>query len=325
MAIDSSVLVTLAGEHRDMVCAVIIIYHHNYDKLISLLAVTHSQVERIFLIDNNPWPSKSQHDQIMNLFHDCRIVANSANLGLAKALNQGIRCALAECFNYILLLDQDSKPAADMIEQLITAHRQLSADIGDVAAVGPCIYDQQRNSSLPFLKFKPAGVKKLSSENSDVRAVAVDFLVTSGCLIDAHILTTNTLMDETLFIDNVDLEWCFRLKKAGYALFGIPRARLFHQLGDGVTSLPFSKRPIALHNPKRQYFIMRNRLLLYHRKYVPIYWKIHDVPRLIFKLVFFSLFVPPRYINLTMMLKGLLDGMIGGNTRELQNRDSMTR
>jgi rhamnosyltransferase len=44
---------------------------------------------------------------------------------------------------------------------------------------------------------------------------------------------------------------------------------------------------------------------------VPLLWKVADVPRLIFKLVYFPLMVAPRLENLRMMLKGVRDGIAG--------------
>jgi rhamnosyltransferase len=118
-------------------------------------------------------------------------------------------------------------------------------------------------------------------------------------------------MDERLFIDNIDMEWCFRAKAKGYRLLGVSDALLYHRLGDSVRRLPFPgiDKAVLIHSPRRQYYIMRNRLLLYRRAYVPLAWKCADFPRLLFKLVYFSLFVAPRRENLRMMWRGLRDGL----------------
>ena len=75
--------------------------------------------------------------------------------------------------------------------------------------------------------------------------------------------------------------------------------------------VPGTRRNILVHGPLRQYHIMRNRIRLYWRGYVPLLWKVADVPRLIFKLVYFPLMVAPRLENLRMMLKGVRDGIAG--------------
>ena len=116
-------------------------------------------------------------------------------------------------------------------------------------------------------------------------------------------------MDETLFIDNVDLEWCFRVKQMKFSLYGVPNAILLHRLGEDARKVPFSNRFVLIHAPIRQYYIMRNRLWLYRRSYVPFFWKIHDFPRLVFKVLFYLLMVRPAKSYARMMFRGAIHGL----------------
>jgi rhamnosyltransferase len=299
--------------------AVVVTYNYDYEALEALLSDICGKIEEVFLIDNNPDPDQGAHAHILLLFKNCSIIANNANVGLAKALNQGIRSALSTKCDYILLLDQDSRPAGDMLKHLFAARDRLMENENKVAALGPCVLDLYRRATLPFLRFEGKRTRKTPPESVGNDHIAVDFLISSGSLLVSRVLSENYLMDETLFIDNIDLEWCFRIKNAGYRIFGVPRAVLFHSLGDGIVFIPFVKSPILLHSPQRQYFMMRNRLLLYRRTYVPIIWKLHDISRLIFKLLFFSFYVSPRRENVLMMLMGIRDGILQRTPTMLQN------
>ena len=98
----------------------------------------------------------------------------------------------------------------------------------------------------------------------------------------------------------------------GYRLLSVPGARLAHELGD--RPVRFFGRVVhgwAHHNPQRLYYMMRNRVLLYKRGYVPIGWKCYDAVRAVGKLFAFSVLIRPRVSNARWMLAGLWDGLRG--------------
>ena len=90
-------------------------------------------------------------------------------------------------------------------------------------------------------------------------------------------------------------------------LFGVGDAVMEHAVGDHVTKL--GRRVIYRHSPLRQYYMMRNRIVLYQRSYSPLGWVVQDFIRLLFKLTVFSLFFSPRRQNIKMMIKGVKDGI----------------
>jgi rhamnosyltransferase len=57
--------------------------------------------------------------------------------------------------------------------------------------------------------------------------------------------------------------------------------------------------------------MMRNRVLLYRRAYTPRRWIAQDVPRVLVKLLLFSVLIGPRRANLRAMLAGLRAGLRG--------------
>ena len=295
--------------HDRNICAIIVTYRYPYEKLHQLISSINGKVDHVCLIDNND-SKKINHGSDKIQKHNCTVIVNGVNLGLAAAINQGIRFAIERHFRYVILFDQDSRPEPGMIEQLISARHLLVKRGEKVAAIGPVIVDQRQIRPLPFLLFKKTHFKKIRSLN-DETFIPVDFLISSGSLFDVEILITEGMMDESLFVDNVDLEWCFRVKKAGYRLYGIRNAILHHQIGEGVIKLPFTDKFVLLHQPERQYYIMRNRIFLYRRHYIPLSWKLQDFLRLLFKLFFFSVGVRPRFVNARMMVKGILDGVSG--------------
>ena len=116
---------------------------------------------------------------------------------------------------------------------------------------------------------------------------------------------------ERLFIDNVDMEWCFRAKHRGFGLFGVCDARMRHSIGDTLRAAWLKPGGVMIHKPVRLYYIMRNRVLLYGRAETPAVWIAQDLPRLVLKFVGTALFVAPRWQYLRLMLRGLWHGIRG--------------
>ncbi|MGH8144981.1 MAG: glycosyltransferase family 2 protein [Rhodanobacteraceae bacterium] len=298
----------LASTRADDVCAVLVTHRPDLAVLAEALAALIPQVGAVVLVDN----ATADPD-----FRDfcaerpgLRLLPLPENRGLACALNAGIqRARTLPQIKYVLLMDQDSVPEAGMVNALRLALERTDAP-ERLAAVGPRFRDPREPADAPFVQIRFPFNRKLRC-SGDVAGIRCDFLITSGCMIPLAVLDAVGGMDDALFIDNVDLDWCFRATAAGYSLHGVCAARMRHHLGDTRRRIPGLPRGIVVHPPRRLYYMMRNRVLLYRRAYTPARWIAQDLPRLVVKLLLFSLLVPPRLVNLRQMLMGLRDGIAG--------------
>lgn len=293
---------------RASVGAVIVTFHGNPAELRDLLDRVSAEVRSVVVVDNTPQACDHVWRELRAAYPDCRFIVNGQNLGLSKALNQGITAVLDAGCEWVLLLDQDSSPVAGMVERLVGATRQY-AGTKPLAAVGPVIRDSKLHQPLPFVRYEASGFKLQAADADRPELIDTDMLITSGCLISADALRTAGLMDERFFIDGIDSEWCFRCLAAGYRLLGVSDAVLIHNLGSRMQFMPLTGRQVFVHAPFRQYHIMRNRILLYWRPYVPWRWKLHDFFRLAYRLIAFTLFVKPRMKNAKAMIAGIRDGL----------------
>lgn len=211
-------------------------------------------------------------------------------------------------FDYVLLMDQDSVLDKGMVATLGRALANLSRH-ELVAAVGPQFRDSRSGTLAPFVRFGfPFNVKHLGGPGQLVRC---DFLITSGSLIPVGVFDKVGEMDESLFIDNIDMDWCFRASAAGLALYGVCDAQMHHCIGEQLRPSRAKREGVIVHKPFRLYYIMRNRVLLYGRAYTPRVWVLQDLPRLVLKLIGNSLFIAPRWERLGFMWRGLWDGLRG--------------
>ncbi|MBP9713226.1 MAG: glycosyltransferase family 2 protein [Sterolibacterium sp.] len=243
------------------------------------------------------------------------------NLGVAAGHNQALIALFKQGAAYALLFDQDSLPQPGMIHRLLGAEQALLAAGYRVAAVGPAHYATDGEKPAGFVRFsgcRPSVVLQADDEApGDV--CRCDFLITSGTLLRKDVFEQVGAFDEALFIDNVDIEWCYRAASRGLDCYGVPGARMQHALGDHTRRVPMVRRPLVVHSPQRIYFMTRNRWLLYWMPHIPINWKLADVPRMGFKLLAFTLFVPPRLRYLRAGLAGLWDALRrkGGAARKI--------
>lgn len=285
--------------------AIVTVYHPDKERLQSLLEAVSREVSHVVIIDNGGLDESHLIDK-----SKIEVLHPKQNIGIAAAQNSGVKLAIHRGASFVVFFDQDSLPQPNLINNLLIAYKQLAAAGCRPAAVGPRIVDRETNQHAPFVQFNLSGVKKqLGIRKND--SVRCDFLVASGMLTSCERFKEVGACEEGLFIDNVDFEWCFRAKSKGYACFGVPNATLYHSIGDAArhVGIGHKKGRIALHSPVRQYYIMRNRIHMYKRWYVPLAWKIQDLPRAIFKSVYFSTMVKSRWQNAKAIVRGIWDGL----------------
>jgi len=299
---------------------IVVTYHPEPEKLSVLIDAVDQQVERIVIVDNGSTEMRNWLRETA-VRRGCDLRELDHNVGVAAAHNVGIATARAGGADAVLLLDQDSLPAPDMVAALRLALGELVAAGERIAAVGPCHIDQRTKTQSPFIRFGFLANDHLYCASTRPEStIRCDHLITSGSLIPIAALDDIGELEEDLFIDNVDTEWCFRALAKGYHLFGVCSAQMSHGVGETLldTWLPFS-RAVVVHAPLRLYYITRNHMLLYQRSYAPSTWILQDVPRLAFKSVLFATSVKPRSRNLSMIVKGLWDG-VRGKTGPYQSR-----
>ncbi len=293
------------------VCAVVITYQPDLGVLRQVLDSVLPQVGNLLLFDNAS--SGQQADAFDEFLASAKtqgvtVVRSPTNVGLGAAMNRAAEHAKNSGFSYLLLLDQDSLLDPDMVSTLRTACEELGRT-QSVAAVGPQFSDRRNGHVAPFIKIGfPLNRKLYGAPGA---RVPCDFLISSGSLLPLRALEQVGGMDERLFIDNVDMEWCFRARHRGFHLYGVCDARMRHSIGDTLRAAWLKPGGVMIHKPIRLYYIMRNRVLLYGRKETPNVWIAQDLPRLLLKFFGTALFVAPRLEYLRMMLRGLGDALRG--------------
>jgi rhamnosyltransferase len=261
----------------------------------------------VVVIDNTPHEASPEVIPRIDVL-DPRIDyhAFGKNLGIAAAQNEGVNALIARGLTYAVLFDQDSDVSKELLEGLVFSLDEMRSQGRQVAVVGPAYDDPRLGGVTPFVRFGAFGLTRVPVAGET--PVEVDFLISSGsciALADWHAVGP---MDASLFIDFVDVEWCVRAKRSGYAILGLPWLTMRHSLGDAPTVV--AGRTFAMHSAFRHYFLFRNAIaLILYRSYMPMGWKLSELVKLPVRAVIYLCFSGQPLDQFRMIARGIGHGL----------------
>ena len=285
------------------VVAITVTYHPDLDVLQEQLARLTPQVREVLIVDNGS-PDDLKKWNNSSVVPAAAVISMEGNAGIAAAHNAGIQWARNRGAEFVLLMDQDSIPASDMMEKLLSSLSECPMP----SAVGPRYLDDRQNNPPPFIRIRGLSLERCACASSDT-VVEVDYLISSGCLIPMAVLDKVGGMREDLFIDYVDIEWGLRARSHGFQSYGVCSAHMRHSLGENP--IKFFSKNIPVHSPLRHYYHFRNAVLLYRESWLPLNWRLVDAWRLCLKFGFYALFAKPRRAHWRMMTLGIWHGLRG--------------
>jgi len=202
----------------------------------------------VFLIDNDSHDGSAQ--MVASEHPWVHLIVNKENLGFAKANNQAFKLAKSE---FVLLLNPDTKVLPGAIGTLIE-FLQSKPEAGIVA---PMLLNSDMSVQRSCRKFptftnmlyeliglskmfKPgtaAGAKfreykMLDWEHDDEREV--DQPEGACLLLRQSVIDQVGVLDEGFFMLFEEVDWCYRIKKAGWQIWFTPRAKIIHHYGQSI-------------------------------------------------------------------------------------------
>lgn len=274
--------------------AIIVTFHPDTKHLADMCINLKKQVGHVIIIDNTPGDGRMTY--IDDSIH--RIVLGD-NLGIATAQNIGLQKAMELKCTRCTIFDQDSEVPDDLCLVLSNDMDMLIQNGEKVACIGPRIVDLLEN--------------KVENSSDEIMLInncfATKQIIASGSLFHLEYLNKIGMMEDDLFIDAVDHEWCWRANKLGYKICVSANVYMKHVIGlDRGKVLVWN---YIICSPIRHYYQFRNTILLLPRKYVPLKWKIKKIIELILMPFIYIFKGPDRSNRLYYMARGVYDGMIG--------------
>ena len=235
--------------------AAIIISYNPDNNLLDSVNLLINQVDKIIIVDNG---SESQKKKNINLIKDIdnkkiEVIFNEENLGIATALNIGVKEALNQGYNWILTMDQDSKASSNMVEKMLEVYNTIDeSERKEILSIFPNFVDERIQSI---------------EENSNMNSYEyVDADITSGNLLRKEVFEKVGFFDDSLFIDLVDTDFCMRLNEKGIKMIKIRDAVLYHSLWESKTIKGIlGSFNTSNHSALRRYYMTRNRFYIWEK------------------------------------------------------------
>ncbi len=280
------------------VCCVVVCYRPNIERVLRLCATLSCGGARVVLVDNTEQPTLDG----ASLPPGCTLLTLGSNTGIAHAQNAGI--AAAGDAAAIAFFDQDSAPAAELLEVLVS---QLQTGIPDIVA--PACVDDISGAELPSTRLDARGRSTPVYCVGSREPVAVDIVISSGSLATREVFVLAGGLDERFFIDFVDTEWCLRCRAKGVPIRVVPQAVMRHRIGSSAVKI--GSWTVSVHSPVRCYYQVRNCFLLLRKKDVPLRYSLGQFISILANRMLLLLLVDSRVSYLKSYLSGLGDGIRG--------------
>lgn len=205
------------------------------------------QVKDIIIVNN----STIRSDIIENFScnRKVRIIDCGGNKGIAYAQNIGVYAAKDKGYDWVLTLDHDTVVSESLFEK----YRDF-INANDCSNVGILATD-----------YFDIGSKKNAFNNNT--PIDVDSTISSGSLINIKIFEQLGGLKIYYFIDQVDNEYCYRLRRSKKRIVVLPKVDMEHRLGNTIKKEILGKE-FYLYNqsPSRTYFRTRN-LMWFKKEY----------------------------------------------------------
>ncbi|MDR1952457.1 MAG: glycosyltransferase [Elusimicrobiota bacterium] len=236
-----------------MICALIVSY--NSRKVFRCYESVKNQVDFTLIVDNGS-RDKDIIEGLLKIQKEnpkSKIIFNNQNLGIAKALNQGALYAKNLNSKWLLTLDDDSQLNDDTVFEIIKDFNNLPSEIKEKTAVLALKYQERNIDNAP----------KTQNINISVKSFKpVKYALTSGNFIKTSVFDCGISFDEKLFIDQVDNDFDFTIRKKGFIILESQKRYIVHELG-----LSQKKRGFIIKNysPIRRYYLSRNCIYILKR------------------------------------------------------------
>lgn len=240
--------------------AVIIVSWNVRDYLAGCLTSLYADLGRsnlvgeVWVVDNGS--TDGTQALLADLYPQTHLIQNQVNVGFGAANNQGMRAALAqtEGIRYFLLLNPDTltrpfalkhlaacldaRPETGLVGPRLVygdgrfqhsafAFPRLAQLVFDLWPVPDRWYESRLNGRYPRRYF-----------NERRAPFAVDFVLGAVMMVRRDVAESTGGFDESFYIYCEEIDWCWRIHKAGWSIDTVPQAEVVHFGGESTRQVP---------------------------------------------------------------------------------------
>lgn len=287
----------ISSPQKSNTAAVVVTYHPDAD-FPSRLEHILSEVDAVLIVDNGS--SESELSMIKTVISQgVYLISNGENLGVASALNQGLKWAEEHGYSWLLTMDQDTVLDTGSMQTYSAVYESCSGK-RNIAMIGANYID--RLTRLPLVP------PNESSIWSDIVS-----LITSGTLMNIAAASEIGMFREDFFVDYLDTEFCLRARQKGFDIVVSNQPLMEHTIGFPRWHYFLGRKLITPHLvPERRYYMSRNFIVLAkeYRRLEPQMIKQLAITR-IKETILILMFERYKFSKIVLTLRGLCDALAG--------------
>ncbi|GIL18214.1 MAG: hypothetical protein BroJett040_19650 [Oligoflexia bacterium] len=292
---------TLNHVRSEKVCAIVLTLNPD-KKVVENIKSVLPQVGKVCIVDNGSEQKYfSKLDEFSTSQFKDRVIIfrNKFNLGVATGFNIGSRYARQNGFEWVLLVDQDTRPEPNFVQALLNGYETHP--------------EKEKIGQLVPVPYVPATNEIPRHFKNKTKPFVIDVAISSGSLIKLDVLHQLNYFDDTLFVDYVDIDFCLRLRKNNLWTIACMDAKIAHEEGQLRQIICLNLFSFYTHNYNhiRRYYKMRNMIIMY-RRYVGVFpgWVLKDLRFVIKDFLKVLFFESDRRQKMIYMIKGLFDSIV---------------
>lgn len=209
-----------------------------------------ADTHEIIVVDNAS--SDGSPDMVRSEFPAVRLLALDANLGFSRGNNAGIDVAAGE---YIFLLNSDTEVRANALQRMMDymdAHPDVAATGAKLVSPDGSIQESCRafpshrtalfnRKSLLTRLFPQNRYSRqyLLTDEQRLQTREVDWVMGAALMTRRSVIDKVGALDPDFFMYAEDVDWCYRMHKAGGKIVYLPDAAIMHHYEKSARKAPF--------------------------------------------------------------------------------------
>ncbi len=197
-------------------------------------------------------------------FPEVIFVQTGGNLGFAKANNAGIDVSSGE---FLFFVNNDTELTQGLAENMVT----FLAENPKVGALTPliCYFPEGKRGQEDIIQYAgTTALSTLTARNETIGAKQIDkgqfkqptetaYAHGAAMMVPRQVVEKVGQWPDAFFLYYEELDWCAQIKRAGYQIYVLPTAKIYHK--ESLTIGPES--------PLKVFYLNRNRVLFMRRNY----------------------------------------------------------
>ena len=253
------------------VCVCILTFNNYMDTIECVQSLRKQNFENYSIIIVNNGSTDDSINHIKNRFPNLEILDIPQNVGVPSGFNVGIQWAILHQFEYVLLLNNDTVVAPNLLSRLVYHHQNIK-DCG-MSMPKILFYNREHinlNNHIDkdqrkdvwsdggyFRKFPPGIIQKDNRKTVNFNKVRqIEYAPACGLLITCNVFKKVGLFDPGYFFFFEDWDFSIRVRKAGYQIWCDPAAVLWHKVSVSTKK-----------NHKLYWFVMGESMIRFFRRH----------------------------------------------------------